>query len=828
MTLIMRKLLFIIFLIAAAVTGKSQSFDDYPLYPVPEKYRLKGGAGLPYRIDNTKKSYFPSVFNQYGWSCNQASSIGYVFNYEINRLRKVPSNVPENLHTPGFVWNLLNSANGGVGVSYFDSWEIVKTAGCPNYVDYPFYQTGTGIWMSGYPQYYRAMQNRISVNYSLPVGTPEGLAIFKQYLVDHFEDSPDGGVASFQIASERMDTKNWTDPESDEQWPVIWTFGKDVGHAMTFVGYNDSVKVDLNRDGKFTNDVDTNKDGIVDMKDWEVGALLAVNSWGSGWGKGGKSYILYSVVAHEGNDGGIWNRSVHVIKAMKSYNPELTMRVVMRHEQRKKFRILAGFSTDTTAEKPQKTISFPIFNHQGDNTPLTDHENQADNKRFEFGLDITPFISQLEPGMPVKFFLVVEENDPNNLAAGQVDEFSVIHYLKGTRETISKQKNVAVVNNGLTYVSLTESLDFNKLKVEKPVITNVKTGQPFYAQLSASGGQPSYRWELVKDYKEKDFVAEFKPVNGDTLSDYDNEVPFRRINLPFDFPFYGTTYKSLVADIKGALHFDNEYIQYPYVISQDLVFKARKSIVAFGADIQINVPGDVLLYYATDSMVTFQWKASVYSGLQVYPLEVSARLYSDGRIEFLYGKRSIPPAHDYPWQVGISNGDQSLYKYASISENQLTFENYAVTYSPSDYPENLVLTDDGTLSGVASENDHLWNILVKVTDSYHQVQYAAVPISTVPENGGDSLNLAGQNYPNPFRRTTLIPITVPSETEVTLDIYDFSGRLVKQMIRTCQAGDQTFSWNGRDASNRDVNPGTYIYQVRIGSYKKIGKMVVMR
>lgn len=821
----MRKLIILIFIVSSVATGVSQNAADYPAYPVPERYRLKGGAGLPSRIDNSKSAYFPPVFDQYGYSCNQASSIGYVFTYEINRLRNLPSTVQENLYTPGFVWNLLNSSRWGEGVSYFDSWEIVKASGCPNTVDYPYYKQGTGIWMSGYDRYYSAMQNRISVNYSLPVGTPEGLALFRQYLADHFEDSPYGGVASFQIASERMDTRNWEDPETGEQWPVIWTFGKDVGHAMTFVGYNDSVKIDLNRDGKFTNDIDINDDGLVDMKDWEIGALLAVNSWSEGWQKSGKAYVLYSVVAHEGNDGGIWNRSVHVVDAMKTYNPELTMRVVMRHEQRSRFRLMAGFSTDTTAVKPQQTMSFPIFNHQGDLTPLEDPENPDDRQRFEFGLDITPFISSLEPDVPVKFFLIVEENDPNGLAAGRVDEFSVIHYYQGKREVISNQRNVAIMNNSLTYISLTESLGFNKLKVEKPAVTSVIKGQPFYAQMSAVGGQPPYLWELVKDYAEKTSAVPYESLSGDTLSDFDDEKQFQRVDLPFEFSYYGTSYKSVVADIRGALHFDNEYFQYPYAINKDLAFRVRKSIVPFGADIQINVPGDALIYQATDSVVTFEWKASVYTGLVVYPLQVKAKLYADGRIEFGYGQRSAPQK-DYPWQVGISNGDGTLYKYAWIHENQLTVENYAITFTPSEYPANLSLTDDGKLSGLASEQDHLWNILLKVTDAYNQIQYAAVPISTISR---DTMAAVSRNFPNPFKRTTCISFTVPEESPVTLDIYDFSGRKVKELLNgTLLPGDFTYYWNARDASNRDVNRGTYIYELRIGAHRESGKMVLVR
>ena len=65
---------------------KLESLQELKL---PDGYRLKA---LPYTHDNTVSPYFPEVFMQTGWSCNQASSIGYVFTYEINALRDVASN----------------------------------------------------------------------------------------------------------------------------------------------------------------------------------------------------------------------------------------------------------------------------------------------------------------------------------------------------------------------------------------------------------------------------------------------------------------------------------------------------------------------------------------------------------------------------------------------------------------------------------------------------------------------------------------------------------------------------------------------------------------
>ncbi len=42
---------------------------------------------------------------------------------------------------------------------------------------------------------------------------------------------------------------------------------------MTVVGYNDSIKYDFNEDGQYTNNIDLNDDGIIDLRDWEVGAF---------------------------------------------------------------------------------------------------------------------------------------------------------------------------------------------------------------------------------------------------------------------------------------------------------------------------------------------------------------------------------------------------------------------------------------------------------------------------------------------------------------------------------------------------------------------------
>ena len=71
-------------------------------------------------------------------------------------------------------------------------------------------------------------------------------------------------------------------------------------------------------------------------------------------------------------------------------------------------------------------------------------------KTIEFGLDVTPLLSYVEPGEAYKFFLIVDENDYENLGTGQVKYFSLIDFSNGLQEVSCDDQNVPLVDNGRT------------------------------------------------------------------------------------------------------------------------------------------------------------------------------------------------------------------------------------------------------------------------------------------------------------------------------------------------------------------------------------------
>jgi len=81
-----------------------------------------------------------------------------------------------------------------------------------------------------------------------------------------------------------------------------------------------------------------------------------------------------------------------------------------------------------------------------------------------------------------------------------------------------------------------------------------------------------------------------------------------------------------------------------------------------------------------------------------------------------------------------------------------------------------------------------------------------------------------QNYPNPFNATTKISYDLATAGEITLKVYDISGRLVETLVdRHREPGSYTASW---DASG--VSSGVYFYKLTCGEYTATKKMNLLK
>ena len=85
-------------------------------------------------------------------------------------------------------------------------------------------------------------------------------------------------------------------------------------------------------------------------------------------------------------------------------------------------------------------------------------------------------------------------------------------------------------------------------------------------------------------------------------------------------------------------------------------------------------------------------------------------------------------------------------------------------------------------------------------------------------------------HPNPFNPSTTIAFELPRAAEVSLDIYDLQGRLVRRLLDESPyiAGRHQQVWDGRDAAGRVASSGVYFYRFAAGAEKRVGKLTLLK
>jgi hypothetical protein len=794
---------------------------NFQPYPVPGASGLKSSVKLPAKVNLAKSKYFPDIFDQFGWSCNQSSSVGYLLTYELNRLRNADGGLPENRYPPLFVWNFLNSARYGNGVSYFDSWEIVKAAGTPNETDYPNH-ADLQFWMSGYDLFARAMQNRVVNNWSLPVGTPEGLQMLKRYLYDHFDGSKFGGMANFQIASGGMSLGKLPLNSYDEGAAYITTFGTYVGHALTVVGYNDSIRMDRNSDGEYTNTIDIDGDHLVDLNDFEKGALIVANTWGKSWGDNGFAYVPYHLLGRYGNEGGIWNKSVHIVDAVKSVEPILTLRAELTHNCRNAIRLMAGVANDPNATEPEFVLGFPMFNYQGSDLPLLAN-GVAGATRFEVGLDISPLIDYINTDGPVKIFLAVDERDSWGRNDGVIRSMMVYNHFITRDSTISEESMVAIRNNSRTLLSVVRPVRFNRIAITEIPKIYTKAGTQVSVQMNVTGAASPYSWELVPDYRAEFTKEEIPDYGGDLLYNGQFGNPVSRVDLPFKFHFFGEEYDHFLVTEDAEILFDQEESGYPYVIDPDLVFQSVRKINGFGTDLDYYMEGNTITCYQTDTLAAITWKAIAPSPEGGVAVVVVCVIHPDGRIRFYYDKPDVLFPSGATGDLGVSNGDNRMYRRIALFNPDGLIGANSMKINPFLCPEETKFDGTGWLFCKPEKPDALYEVKIRVVDKNNRMAYAVVQIAT---RDLASMPLLPGNYPNPFRDETHVRIVVPEKAAVTAEIYDIQGRKVAVLLSGEQEpAEYAVSWNGYGADGVSAGPGVYFCRLRVGDKVASCKMV---
>lgn len=667
--------------------------QDLPVFRMDANQR---NTTIPYYIDNAQTFYFPYIFYQSALECGQASTLTYLFTYElaVRRNRYVLFDTPYNkYHIPSyFAWNFCNGGSSS-GVSAMDTWQVIRTAGSPFTPDWgdTYSAGGPSKWISGYNKYYNGMQNRIVDMYAIPTNTEEGILTLKHWIANHCSDDPQGGMAHFYCTYQGTNgTLPAGTPEAGKA--VMTTFSFYVNHSQTIVGYNDSIRYDYNMDGLYTNNIDINNDGVVNVKDWEIGGVIFCNSFGTNWGNGGFAYLPYKKLAETHTEnGGIWNACVYIVHIRDEVFPQITYKATIKHDKRNMISLTAGINPDLNATSPSQTIGFNVFNYQGGALYMQGGSTEAD-KTLELGLDVTPLLNYMEPNVPYKFFLGVSENDPSGTGTGQIVNFSVMDYSNGTPQEIpSNTVNAPIYNNATTYVGVAHTLNFSKPIIVTDTVT-VDAFIPFSEQLEAQDGVPPYRWQLTHDYSIEEFSAPYPTNEGTTVSLSNTDNGYARIDLPFSFPCFESKYNQIVVYADGYIAFRYDTYNWPFLKDLDNQLKTSRFIGPFRADLVVTS----LKKISDLNSITITYTANIKSQ-SANTVRFTVKLYDNGIIEYYYGDMSYTGSN---FISVLSRGDAVIFSKTPVSASlAANCSNRNFRFKPPTTIPGVAITRTGQLTG---------------------------------------------------------------------------------------------------------------------------------
>jgi len=84
-------------------------------------------------------------------------------------------------------------------------------------------------------------------------------------------------------------------------------------------------------------------------------------------------------------------------------------------------------------------------------------------------------------------------------------------------------------------------------------------------------------------------------------------------------------------------------------------------------------------------------------------------------------------------------------------------------------------------------------------------------------------------FPNPFGPLTTLRYSLAEMRNVTVTLYDITGRRIRQLVEARQGpGEHRVTWDGTDGVGRRESSGVYLYRIVAGSETGHGRVVLTR
>jgi len=394
---------------------------------------INKAVALPTKVDNSQLKYFPPIGSQGGiGSCACYSTTYYTMTHMVAMARDIDAahGGDDTHYSTKWTYNLINGGQDK-GSSAGGAYRVMLDHGAATEKDFPYIGSTSPPsnylqWCTDAAVWRKAINVRMATTgYVGSLNSDSGLAAAKALLASGYLMNYATNIFNWQFTYVKRDPTLRDNDNCTGAAACHWAAyhydadGKiaDGGaHEMTIVGYNDTLWIDVNNNGR--------------VDPGERGAFLICNSWGTGWGNsggagqtGGFMWVSYDALK---STPAVTNGPVKVttngityyretvfsgaewITARASYTPTYTVKVTLTSAIRSKIRAGIGTS-DLSGTKPNNTWTPFAVSGVGGGYNFSGFTGAASGS---FTLDFTDQAKGV--ALPARWFVEVSSSDTKN------------------------------------------------------------------------------------------------------------------------------------------------------------------------------------------------------------------------------------------------------------------------------------------------------------------------------------------------------------------------------------------------------------------------------
>ena len=286
-----------------------------------------------------------------------------------------------------------------------------------------------------------------------------------------------------------------------------------------------------------------------------------------------------------------------------------------------------------------------------------------------------------------------------------------------------------------------------------------------------------------------------------------SNVPYRATTALIDLPTSTTV---------GIAPADEEIIaEFPFTLEAGAHYVVTASGIVGNTSTSFDLVASTLETAAVDND---HFALKVYHGVTDAP---AVDIYADGSL--LVENLSFG---EYAGYVQVPVGDYTIDVTASGSS--VPVASFSAPLSSQGGGAGIVFAS-GFLAPL--DTDPAFTLVLTTPSGYNvELPAAATALLTIADKNVSpkAFNLK-QNYPNPFNPSTSINFEIFESSNVSLNVYDLSGRLVKNLLSgNLNSGAYSIEWNGKNINGISTAAGVYFYSISSEEGTIIKKMSLIK